>query len=155
MDKIANNIDPESDNPITVAIVNEFMNNVDVTNEYSLKELHGIISDIYKTKMGKSTKISKKNAIKSNDDDDKPKRTYKKKDNNKPKKKTTAYNNFIKYKMPELIISEPNAKGTERMKIAGACWSKLSEEEKAKFKPDDDSSSESNAVVNSDDSKTE
>ena len=126
-----------SGNAMTIAIINEYMNLIDLDKEYTLKEFRSIFSDVYKAKTGTSKKTKKSTKKKSSDDessDDEPKkRTYKKKDENKPKKKPTAYNMFIKERMLALKHEQPD--GKLRMAEAASGWKTLSAEEKLSYMP--------------------
>jgi hypothetical protein len=51
----------------------------------------------------------------------------------KPKRAPTAYTNFIKVTLPELRKKHADKKAPERMTMAGAIWSSLSEDEKKAF----------------------
>ena len=125
--------------PNTIAIVNEFVSIIDMDKEYTIKELNGILTDVYKTKMGtaKKGKKSSKKKDSDNDSDEEPKkRVYKKKDENKPKKKLTAYNMYMQERMAELKEKQPD--GKLRMAEAAKGWKNLSDEEKLRYKPKED-----------------
>jgi len=122
--------------PNTIAIVNEFVSIIDMDKEYTIKELNGILTDVYKTKMGtaKKGKKSSKKKDSDNDSDEEPKkRVYKKKDENKPKRKPNAYNMYVKEKMAELKEKQPDSK--LNMAEAAKGWKHLSDEEKLRYKP--------------------
>jgi hypothetical protein len=135
-----------TNNPTTVAIVNEYVSILDTNKEYTLKEYLSILSDVYKTKVGTVKKGSKKKVtIKTEDgnnssDEEPKKRVYKKKDENKPKKKPTAYNMYVKEIMPTLKDQQPDA--TLRMAEAALGWNALSAEEKLRYKPKEEEVSE-------------
>ncbi len=126
-----------SGNANTIAIINEYVNIIDIDKEYTLKEYRSIFTDVYKAKTGTSKKTNKSTKKKSSDDDssdDEPKkRTYKKKDENKPKKQPSAYNLFIRERMLVLKEKQPDAK--LRMAEAASGWKTLSAEEKLSYKP--------------------
>ena len=115
-------------NAITVAIKDEFVNLVDVSKEYTLKELKDLITEVYKTKTAKKSK-SKKNTHAESSDDDKPK---------KPKKKATPYNVYVGERIKALKTEEPNATAIERMKMAAMGWKNLTDEEKKAYIRTDD-----------------
>jgi len=124
---------------MTVAIKDEFVNIIDVSKEYTLKELKDIISEVYKTKTNskpKAVKKSKKNVDTDTSDDEKPNKRNNKTD--KPKKKATPYNVYVGERIKALKIDEPNATAMERMKMAAAGWKNLSDDEKKAYIRTDD-----------------
>ena len=118
-------------NAITVAIKDEFVNLVDVSKEYTLKELKDLITEVYKTKTAKKSKSkkSKKNTDVESSEDEKPK---------KPKKKATPYNVYVGERIKALKTEEPNATAIERMKMAAMGWKNLTDEEKKAYIRTDD-----------------
>lgn len=75
-------------------IVSDFMNNVDNSKDYTLKELDKILEKSYK-KNGEPAK----------------------------KKAPTAYNTYIKSKIAELKAENPNINAKDLMKLAAGSWS--------------------------------
>lgn len=118
-------------NAITVAIKDEFVNLVDVSKEYTLKELKDLITEVYKTKTAKKSKSKKttKNTDTESSDDEKSK---------KPKKKATPYNVYVGERIKALKTEEPNATAIERMKMAAMGWKNLTDEEKKAYIRTDD-----------------
>lgn len=54
-------------------------------------------------------------------------------DEDKPKRAPSTYNKFVKIKLTELRKEQPNLEAKEYMRLAGAEWKLLSDEEKAAF----------------------
>lgn len=124
----------------TASIIEEFCNIIDVDRVYTEKEFKQILSDIYKTKMGKkkSTKV-----VSDDSSDDESKTTKRgrpsksKLDENgniKPKKKPTSYNIFMKSKFAEFKMQNTDKNAKEIMALVAGEWKKLSDEDKAAFK---------------------
>ena len=81
----------------------------------------------------------------------KPKKEKKVKDESKPKRKPSAYNMFCKVKRPEAkeqvikdmdLGDDDKIPTNEVMRMVAKMWSQLSDEEKAEFKPTDESGSD-------------
>jgi hypothetical protein len=111
-------------NAVTVAIVEEFIEIIDKTKSYTLKEIKDILSTVYKTKTTK-TKDTKK--TKKLDDDG----------NVKPKRKPSTYNLYIKARVEELKKEDPSSTAIDRMKEAASSWKLLSDEKKNEYKQEE------------------
>jgi hypothetical protein len=130
----------------TTEIINEFVQEIDTEQEYTLNELKKILTDTYKAKTAKPIKVVKQEPkiviIEDTDsDDDKPRKrgrpTKPKLDKNgniKVKKAPTAYNIFVKQTIEALKKEQPETSAKELMGIAAAKWKALTDEEKANFK---------------------
>lgn len=126
--------------PMTVEIVNEFVQLIDNDKEYDLKELKALLSDVYKTKTTKpkAVKVAKSpKAIdaSSEDDEDKPKKRGRPaKVNNKPKREPSAYNKFVKECIKELKVDKSDTPAKDLMKMAAAEWKNLTKQEQESYK---------------------
>ena len=96
-----------------------FVKSVDIDNDYTLAELTKLLKEAY---IG----------------NDKPKKTNKKKEEKEgePKKKRepSAYNKYVKAKVPILKEENPEIPAKDLMTMAAKLWKELSDEEKAKYK---------------------
>jgi len=137
----------------TSEILNEFKELIDVNVEYTITELKKILSDVYKsktvgTKASKTAKTVKvvKTATDSDgfdgSEDDKPKKKGRpmktpkldKDGNVKEKRKPTAYNTYIKKRIPELKEQNPSTPAKQFLTTAASEWSSLTKEEKEIYK---------------------
>ena len=137
----------------TTEFKNKFSEIIDNDVEYCLNDMKNIITDIYKT-TNKNTNKNTKTIIKdtatividdesSDDDDDKPKKRGRpakpvKKDKNGniiAKKPPSSYNLYVKEKIVELRMQQPDIPSKDRMSIVGAAWKKLTDEEKLAYTP--------------------
>jgi hypothetical protein len=125
----------------TKEIVEEFSTLVDMTKEYTMKEMKDLLGEVYNAKKGKPAKRVKKDESDEDSDKQKKGKPSKKaklnKDGTERKKRApTAYNKYISMKSKELKAMEENAgkKATEIMKMAANSWSEMSEEEKEEYK---------------------
>lgn len=145
----------------TAEIINEFTALVNTDQEYSLAELKTILGDIYKTKHGKVVRKPKavkivetmKTDKKEDSDDDmvmkkgkgKGKKAGKTGDVVKAKRAPSAYNIYMKTKGAEIKENDPSVKSKDVMALVAIEWKKLSDIEKASYKP------KSEVVVSDDD----
>ncbi len=121
-----------------ISFLNDFVNAVDKNKTYKLQELKAILTDVYKKDMEKQ-RIQAIVAVASDDSDDdyKPKKKGRKpkaQDPTKVKKTPSAYNNFVKKIMEEIKKENVGTAPRDLMKIAGAKWKELSDEQKQKYK---------------------
>ena len=129
---------------ITAEVINEFVEQIDVEKEYSLKEFKTIFSEIYKAKTAKpkATKQPKQPKQASDDSDsDKPKKRGRpakvrldKDGNEKPKRPPSAYNNYVKQRILALKTEQPETSAKDLMKIAAGEWKNLDKQEQEKYK---------------------
>jgi len=131
---------------VTSSIVNEFSNIIDADQEYTLKEMKQILSDIYKTKTDKkSVKKTTTDEESLSDDSSKvakrgrPSKSKVDSDGNaKAKKKPTAYNIFMKKMFPAFKEQNTDKNAKEIMIMLASEWKSLSNEEKEKYKSVED-----------------
>lgn len=142
----------QNNNNVTLDIINEFQEQIDVDKVYSLKEMKDILSDIFKVKnMGKkiTTKTVKKSKKTVTSDDEmetdsdneikkkkgRPVKVKLDKDGNeKQKRAPTAYNKFVGERIKSLKQENPDTKAVELMKMASAEWKEMSVEQKESYK---------------------
>lgn len=104
---------------VTEKIVESFVTTVDKDTIYNLTELKTIIADIYR-EHNNNKRVTKKRAVK--------------KENSKPKRKLSAYNVYIKTRVAELKLEQPNTPPKLFMSMAAAEWKDLSDEDKQAYK---------------------
>jgi len=116
----------------TENIINNFVKLVDTDNDYTLAELTKLLKDAY-IGNDKHKETNKKKEKNEEVEDEEPK---KKKNEEEPKKKRepSAYNKYVKAKVPMLKEENPETPAKELMTMAAKLWKELSEEEKAKYK---------------------
>ena len=139
---------------VTLDILNEFQEQIDVDKVYSLKEMKDVLSEIFKVKNIKPKKntVKKektaKKAVKKTDDMDtetdeevetkkkgRPTKVKLDKDGNeKAKRAPTAYNNFVGKRIKELKLEHPETKAVELMKMASISWKEMTQEQKDEYK---------------------
>ena len=121
------------DNMSTSSFVSDFIEAIDRNKTYKLQELKNILVDVYK----KNIEKQKVTVVSDDSDDEKPKKKGRKPkpvDPTKEKKPPSAYNNFVKKMMEEIRKENPASAPRELMKIAGAKWKQLSDQEKIMYK---------------------
>jgi hypothetical protein len=104
---------------VTSKIVESFVTAVDKDSIYNLTELKTIIADIYR-EHNNNKRVTKKRAVK--------------KENVKPKRKLSAYNVYIRTRVAELKLEQPNTPAKLFMSMAAAEWKDLSDEDKQAYK---------------------
>jgi len=104
---------------VTEKIVEGFIAVVDKDTIYNLTELKAIIADIYREK-NNNKRVTKKRSTKNGDD--------------KPKRKPSAYNIFIKTRVAELKLEQPDTPPKLFMSMAASEWKNLSDEDKNDYK---------------------
>lgn len=104
---------------VTGKIVESFVTIIDKENIYNLTELKTIIADIYR-EHNNNKRVTKKRAVK--------------KENDKPKRKLSAYNVYIRTRVAELKLEQPNTPPKLFMSIAASEWKDLSDEDKQTYK---------------------
>lgn len=123
----------------TAKIVEEFTKLVDMDHDYTINELKGLMSDVYKAQMAGKKPIVKKDSdtvsVDSNKKKGRPVKIKVNKDGSvKQKKPPSAYNLYVKGKYAELKHLHPDKKAPQIMSLAAAAWKDLSDEEKNIFK---------------------
>ena len=105
----------------TQQIIDEFTTLIDTEKEYTRSELGKILTAVYHqiTSGKKNAEPKKKKAKKEVDDDAAPKK----------KREPTAYNLFVKEKMPIIKEEFPELSRQDLMKKVGELW-KVQKEEK-------------------------
>lgn len=103
---------------VTGQIIEEFVAVVDKDVIYNLTELKAIIADIYREK-NNNKRVVKKSSSNSED---------------KPKRKPSAYNIYIKTRVAELRLEQPNTPPKLFMSMAASEWKNLSDEDKIDYK---------------------
>ena len=100
----------------TQQIVNQFTTNVDTEKQYSRAELGKILTQVYhditSDKKKSTTEPKKKKTKKEKSDDDEPKK----------KREPTAYNLFVKDKMPIIKEEFPDLSRQDFMRKIGEMW---------------------------------
>ncbi len=104
----------------TQQIIDEFTTIIDTEKEYTRSELGKILTGVYHqiTSGKKNAEPKKKKAKKDVDDDAEPKK----------KREPTAYNLFVKEKMPLLKEEFPDLSRQDLMKKVGEIWKAQKEE---------------------------
>ena len=107
-------------NTTTKQIMDEFIILIDTEKEYSRSELGKILTEVYHqiTSGKKKGEPKKKKAKKETDEDEEPKK----------KREPTAYNLFVKEKMPIVKNDYPELSRQDLMKKVGELWKKQKEE---------------------------
>ena len=131
----------------TTEIINEFVEIIDTNNDYTLKDLKQILTEVYNTKAGKNKKkvdkADKAPKITDTDssDDEKPKKRGRpakvKLDKNgdiKVKKTPSAYNIYVKQTIEAMKKENPDTPAKELMGLAANKWKLLTQEEKDSYK---------------------
>ena len=105
----------------TLQIIDEFTTLIDTEKEYTRSELGKILTGVYHqiTSGKKNAEPKKKKSKKEVDDDAAPKK----------KREPTAYNLFVKEKMPIIKEEFPELSRQDLMKKVGELW-KVQKEEK-------------------------
>ena len=160
----------------TALLKNEFAELIDDDIEYSVKDMKDVLASIFKNiekninkenkeKKGKKTIVKKNTAtivVDDSSDDDKPKKRGRpakpvKKDkygNVVAKKAPSPYNLFVKDKIVEIRIEQPDVPAKERMSLAAAAWKELSDDDKTVYINMKKDMEAATAATTNDDKKT-